>query len=141
MYSLWTYLVNITREILEKKRIRPPGIDRADQKLRPSDHAATDRRAPERSGRFSRAHSPASKARGPGGEHPGCPGRLCPNQAAIEGHARTRHPDPRWAVGSDRMRKKDRLSEMPGLSLRDESPLPLAARHGRGEKRDRRYPG
>src|SRR5438552_17892200 len=101
MYTLLTDLVNIKREILEEKRIRPPGTDRAHQKLRPSDHAATDRRAPKRSCRLSQAHSPASKACGPGGEHPGCPGRLCHNQIAIEGHARTLHPDPRSAVGSN----------------------------------------
>src|SRR2546427_11981235 len=112
MYSLLTYFVNISREILEEKRIRAPGADRADQELRPPDHAATDRRAPERSGGLSRADSAAAQARGPGGQHPGRTGRLCPHQAAIEGHARTRHPDPRWALGSDRVREQDGLSEM-----------------------------
>src|SRR6266702_1570002 len=141
MYSLLTYFVNISREILEEKRIRAAGADRADQELRPSDHTATDRRAPERSGGLSRADSAASQARRPGGQHPGRPGGLRPHQAAIEGHARTRHPDPRWASGSDRVREQDCLSEMPGLSLRDEGPLPFATCHGRREKRDRRYPG
>src|SRR6266516_4303380 len=141
MYSLFTYLVNISREILEEKRIRAPGADRADQELRPSDHAATDRRAPERSRGLSRADSAASQARGPGGQHPGRSGRLCPHQITIEGHARTRHQDPRWALGSHRVREQDRLSEMRGLSLREKSPLPFAACHGWSEKRDRRYPG
>src|ERR1700747_2440479 len=113
MYSLLTDFINISREILEEKRIRAARADRADQTLRPSNHAARDRRAPERAGGLPRADPPASQARGPGGQHPGRSGRLYTHQAAVEGHARTRHPDPRRAVGSDRVREQDRLPEMP----------------------------
>jgi hypothetical protein len=71
----------------------------------------------------------------------GSPRRLCPHQAALQGHARAGHPHPRWTAGSDRVREQDRVSEMPGLPVHEEGLLPVTTRHGRGEKRDRRYLG
>lgn len=47
-------------------------------------------------------------------------------------------PKPRLTAGSNHVREEDRLSELRGLSLRDESLLPFTARHGRGEERDHR---